>query len=794
MFTKTVRRKGITAITIALMALVMGVTNGYSATPVDLGTAGNFAILAESGISTTAGSSIAGNIGVSPAASGTITGPFGLVMSLDSTYSTSPLVTERVYAANYNEPTPTMLGTAVGNMITAYGVAAGRSPDSTELHSGLLSGQTLYPGTYFWSSAVLINDTLTLAGDSNAVWVFQIAQTLTLGSGAMIKLTGGAQPKNIFWQVAGQTTLGTTSDFKGIILDATAIVIQTGAAFNGRALAQTAVTLDAVTFTAPMVPDTTAPTVVSVSPLDAADSVAVGANMVVTFSEAMNISATEAACSVNPPVNGVCTWIGSELTYTPDNNLANNTLYTVTIGVGAEDLSGNPLATQYQWSFTTVADLIPPMVISTNPADDSTGVSIYSKIAAIFSEAMDSLTIDTLTFTLTQGLNPVRGMVVYVDSVKTATFMPYANLDTNAVYTATLTTGIQDLNGNGLDSAYVWTFTTGMTTNRAPVLLGLAGNFVILAKTGISTTTGGTTAVVGDMGISPAAATYITGFDLILAADSTPWTSGLVTGNIYAADNNPPTPTYVGTAVSNMETAYTDAAGRTLPDFTELHAGDLTGKTLVRGLYKWGTGVMINAPGVTLTGDSNDVWIFQIAQTLLVGNGAIVSLSGGALPKNIFWQVAGQTTMGTTTQFKGIILDQTAIVMQTGSALNGRALAQSAVTLDATAATEPTGIEQPMEGGLTYQKLQLMPCRPNPSSGAVNISYVLPKSGQVSLNVYDICGRKVNTLAQGQKQGGTYNITWRGDDSQGRKVSAGVYIYRLNYEGTSLTRRLVLVR
>ncbi|MDO9069681.1 MAG: ice-binding family protein, partial [Deltaproteobacteria bacterium] len=243
-----------------------------------------------------------------------------------------------------------------------------------------------------------------------------------------------------------------------------------------------------------------------------------------------------------------------------------------------------------------------------------------------------------------------------------------------------------------------------------------------------------------------------------------------------------------------METAYTDAAGRTIPDFTELHAGDLTGKTLVRGLYKWGTGIMINAPGVTLTGDSNDVWIFQIAQTLLVGNGAIISLSGGALSKNIFWQVAGQTTLGTTTQFKGIILDQTAIVMQTGSTINGRALAQSAVTLDATTATIPTGIEQPTGGELALTRLQLMPCRPNPASGAVNISYVLPRSGQVSLNVYDICGRRVNTLAQGQKQGGTYNITWRGDDSQGRKVSAGVYIYRLNYEGMSLTRRLVLVR
>jgi len=177
-----------------------------------------------------------------------------------------------------------------------------------------------------------------------------------------------------------------------------------------------------------------------------------------------------------------------------------------------------------------------------------------------------------------------------------------------------------------------------------------------------------------------------------------------------------------------------------------------------------------------------------------VGSGAIVTLSGGALPKNIFWQVADQTTLGTTVQFKGIILDQTAIVIQTGSTLSGRALAQSAVTLDADSVTIPTGVEQPIEGLLTYGKLQLMPCRPNPSSGLVTISYALPRSGNISLNIYDIRGRLVSTLAQGQKSAGSYNITWRGNDRQGRKVSSGVYIYRLNYEGTSLTRRLVLVR
>jgi len=225
-----------------------------------------------------------------------------------------------------------------------------------------------------------------------------------------------------------------------------------------------------------------------------------------------------------------------------------------------------------------------------------------------------------------------------------------------------------------------------ITTNVAraagptPVPLGTAGNFRILAKTGISTT--GTTSIVGDIGVSPIDSTAITGFGLTMDSSNTFSTSALVTGNVYAADYASPTPTMMTTAISDMETAYTDAAGRTNPDHTELGAGDITSMTLAPGLYKWSTGVLIGTAGVTLSGGASDVWIFQIAQGLTVGNGAIVTLSGGAQATNIFWQVAGQVTLGTTSQFKGIILCQTLIEMNTGANLEGKALAQTAVTLD----------------------------------------------------------------------------------------------------------------
>ncbi len=220
-----------------------------------------------------------------------------------------------------------------------------------------------------------------------------------------------------------------------------------------------------------------------------------------------------------------------------------------------------------------------------------------------------------------------------------------------------------------------------------PVDLGTAENFAILAQTGVSTT--GTTSIVGNIGLSPAAATFITGFDLILDASGTFSTSALVTGQIYAADYTEPTPTELTTAVGDVQTAYADAAGRVDPDHTELHAGDLTGQTLVPGLYYWSSSVLISAGGLTIEGGADDVWIFQIAQDLTVGDGAIITLSGGAKAENIFWQVAGQSVIGTTVQVKGIILCATLISLNTDASVQGRLLAQTAVTLIQNAVTQP---------------------------------------------------------------------------------------------------------
>lgn len=231
--------------------------------------------------------------------------------------------------------------------------------------------------------------------------------------------------------------------------------------------------------------------------------------------------------------------------------------------------------------------------------------------------------------------------------------------------------------------------TTNNSTSAGAVNLGTAASFAILAKAAVSTT--GTTSIVGHVGVSPAAETFLTGFSQARAASNTYSTSSLVTGWLFAADMAPPTPTQMTTAIGDMEIAYTDAAGRPAGvGVTNLNrgAGTLTNDTLVPGTYTWGTSLNIPTD-LTLSGSATDVWIFQITGNLTQANGTRITLAGGALPKNIFWQLSGAAAIGTTAHFEGIILSQTAISMNTGATINGRMLAQTAVTLDANAVTQP---------------------------------------------------------------------------------------------------------
>ncbi|HTB60178.1 MAG TPA: ice-binding family protein [Polyangia bacterium] len=227
-----------------------GAPAGGSALAVNLRTAGDYVILAESDISTVPPAVVTGNVAISPMAASFITG-FSLIADATNVFSTSVQVTGKIYAADYAAPTPSNLTTAIGDMGLAFSDAAGRAPDVTELGAGSIGGMTLAPGVYKWSTGLLIPTDLTLNGSATAVWIFQIAQNLTVSNAVAVHLTGGALAKNVFWQVAGSVDLGTTSQFEGIVLCQTMINLRTGASIAGRLMAQTAVTLDTNTVTAP---------------------------------------------------------------------------------------------------------------------------------------------------------------------------------------------------------------------------------------------------------------------------------------------------------------------------------------------------------------------------------------------------------------------------------------------------------------------------------------------------------------------------------------------------------------
>jgi ice-binding like protein len=218
----------------------------------------------------------------------------------------------------------------------------------------------------------------------------------------------------------------------------------------------------------------------------------------------------------------------------------------------------------------------------------------------------------------------------------------------------------------------------------APVQLGDAENFAILAQSAISNVP--TSVITGDIGLSPAAASYITGFTLTRAGER--WTSPEIVGSAFAADNDPNTPANLTAAVADMATAYEDAAGRPTPGFLNLGDGGIGGRTLVPGLYNWTSTVTIPAD-VTIAGGAEDVWIFQISGDLTMAAAQRMTLSGGAQAKNIVWQVAGEVDFGATSHAEGIVLSKTAIHLGTGATINGRLLAQTAVSIESTTVTEP---------------------------------------------------------------------------------------------------------
>lgn len=437
--------------------------------------------------------------------------------------------------------------------------------------------------------------------------------------------------------------------------------------------------------------------VTSTAPADAEVGVEINGKVVAVFNkDVKSETVTEASFTLQganeAAISGSVTYDANTTTasFTPGSNLTASTLYTATVTTDVKDEAGDSLLENFVWTFTTGTQLdttVPQVdTTATTPKDAETGVLRNVKLNIVFNEAIDPVTVTAQSVVLTDAADAVVAGTLSFINPTTVVFSPDVDLAATNTHTLTLNDTITDLAGNSL-GLFSLSFTTGANTSTSPMAvdLGSAGNYVLLAKTGISTT--GTTHITGDIAVSPEVQTALTGFNETLDSTNTFATSALVTGKLFAADMAAPTPATLTTAVSNMETAYTDAAGRSA-DFTELGAGEIGGLTLDAGVYKWGTGVLVTSD-VTLNGSSTDVWIFQIAQGLKLQDGKSIVLTGGALPENVFWQVAEDVTLQAGTTFNGIILGQTGVNMGSTAVLNGRALVQTAVTLIANDINQP---------------------------------------------------------------------------------------------------------
>ena len=238
-------------------------------------------------------------------------------------------------------------------------------------------------------------------------------------------------------------------------------------------------------------------------------------------------------------------------------------------------------------------------------------------------------------------------------------------------------------------------------TGTGCVDMGTVANYVVLAEAGISytptATVSSTPRITGNIGVSPAAASTITGFALNLPAGGAYATSTLLAGAAYAPGYAPPTPSNLTTAVNDRLTAYNAAFGRPpaggglaggSPGTACPGVGALGGITLTPGVYECTVDLSI-APATNLTLSGAGVYIIKTSGKLTQGASARVNLTGGALPQNVFWQVAGAVSIGASAHMEGVILTDSNIALVTSATVKGRLLAKTSVAMDNNTVTQP---------------------------------------------------------------------------------------------------------
>ncbi len=541
--------------------------------------------------------------------------------------------------------------------------------------------------------------------------------TLTAAGTFGVAIAGGglAVPGTVTYVAAANTVLFTPTANLAASTRYTASIAPTAQSVSGNLLASYM-----WSFTTGTNVNNTPPTVVSTVPASAAVSVPTNTIVTATFSKAMDPTGVTTtgtftlavAGAGGAAVPGTVQYAGTTATFTPSAALAATKQYTATITTTAKDLTGNALAANYVWSFTTGAgaSTTAPTITLTNPASASITAPLNGSISATFSEAMNPNTVlapGTLTVAVAgAGGASVPGIVTYDVNSDIATFTPNANLTATTNYTATITNAAKDVSGNPLAAGNIsnpWSFMTGSTIEQLAPNLGSAATFGSFGGGAGITNQGIHTVINGDIGTT-GASTLVTGFHdngVDCTYTETGSNIGLVNGNI---DTAPPPPNGTcleeGTAstfsiatqaASDANAAYLALAPASRPGGTDPGAGQLANLTLPPGIYKAAGGTFLITGGdLTLDaqGNTNAVWVFQTASSLTVGDAAVarnVILINGAQAKNVFWQVGSAATInpaGGGTMVGTIIASMGVTFSTPGNAavctLNGRAIGLNA--------------------------------------------------------------------------------------------------------------------
>ena len=368
-------------------------------------------------------------------------------------------------------------------------------------------------------------------------------------------------------------------------------------------------------------------------------------------------------------VAGSVSYDGTTAYFTPTLPFTANTVYTGTISIGAKNLQGTALVNAYIWTFTT-GSTIAPKITSVDPLNNASNVVSNKIVSATFSMPMDVLTLNATNFTLKIGTTLVLGTVTHNLNGDTAYFTPATNLLPNTTYTATITNAVKNTTGIPLANEFVWQFNTNAPIVGTIVNLGSAERFGIISGVGVSNNAGFSEIRNMDVGISPGVRSSITGFPPAI----------VVNGAIYASDDISPAgiPAMLTQAKLDLTNAYLFAEGASYSAPITV-SGDQGGKTLVAGIYKSTSTLLVQSGDLTLSGSATDVWIFQVASafTTIGGAGGNIILTGGAQAKNVYWQTGSSATIGNYTSFYGNVLALQSITMGDHATAVGRMLARN---------------------------------------------------------------------------------------------------------------------